>query len=334
MTEPLAALRIGSKAQALLGTADVRWGVLAAVRGAIYIANRDGELVWITDQARALHSRALLLAAMPRNLPDPESRMHTSAGVLWCEEFEIPWRQAALVMPRATSTSDRHVEDFPDRVSDALRLVMDSRRDSTSLDYSAGSLKDGVKSAGKASAADTITDKLKRATRSLACVSSWDDVLPTLRSISYVVGLGQGLTPGGDDMLGGFLYTLRTLNETCSRMMPGIDWEGVMAWLHSVAHRTNAISRCMLLDHAHGVACSPLAELMRAALEGASGAQLAPLASDVAGIGASTGRNLLEGVGAACSVMQASARGSIRRHASQVKPVGGDCWRREVARVR
>ena len=135
-------------------------------------------------------------------------------------------------------------------------------------------------------------------------------------------------------MLGGFLYTLRSLDETCSHMMPGIDWEGVMAWLHSVAHRTNAISRCMLLDHAHGVACSPLAELMRAALEGASGAQLAPLASDVAGIGASTGRNLLEGVGAACSVMQASARGSIRRHASQVKPVGGDCWRREVARVR
>lgn len=334
MTEALRGLRIGANAQALLGTADVRWDVLAAVRSAIYIANRDGELVWITDQARALHSRGVLVSAMPKNLPDSESRLRASAGLLRCEGFEVSWRPADLWVPRAASASDGHVEDFPDRVSDALRLAMDSGRAPTSLDCNVASREDGERSAGKASAADAIADKIKRATRTLSCASAWHDVLPALRSISYVVGLGQGLTPAGDDMLGGFLYTLRTLNETGSRTMPDIDWEGVIAWLHSVGHRTNVISRCMLLDHAYGSACAPLAEFMHAALEGASGSQLAQLASDVAGIGASSGRSLLEGVGAACSVMRSPRRGSMTQHAGRMRFVDGDCWRREVARVR
>ena len=324
MTETLVALRIGSNAQALLGTANVRWDVLAAVGGAIYIASRDGDLVWITDRARALHARGVLVSAMPRNLPDPGSRLHTSAGQLRCEGFKLTWRQADLWMPGAASAADRHVEDLPDRVSDALRRGMESGRGRAGFDYDVASPDDGGRSAGSASSADAIDDKLQRATRSLSCTSAWHDVLPALRSVAYVVGLGQGLTPAGDDMLGGFLYTLRALNETGGRAMPDIDWEGVIAWLHSVADRTNAISRCMLLDHAYGYACAPLAEFMHAALEGASGSQLARLAADVAGIGASSGRSLLEGVGAACGVMRSSGEGSVPQHAGRVRRVDGD----------
>jgi hypothetical protein len=333
MTQILQALSIGVNARTLLGAANVRWDVLAAVSGAIYITNGDGDLVWITDRSRALHPRAVLLSAMPRELPDSGSRLRVSAGLLCCEAFRAAWHQAEAWRPGKAKPPVRLIAGFPDRVLQAIRQVGIAVRGATRLDCGAVSARDAGRSAHKEPAADGIAEKLEPSTEALLLIAAWHDVLPALRASTGVVGLGRGLTPAGDDFLGGYLYALRTVSETHC-MALGIDWEGVIAWLHSVAHRTNVISHCMLLDHAHGVACAPLAGFVRAALEGASAAQLAQMAFDVAGIGESTGRNLLAGVGAACNVMRASCGGSMPHHAGRVRLVGGVSWRRGVARVR
>lgn len=332
MSEPLQALSIGTKAGTLLRPANTRWEVLARVAGAIYIANRNGELVWITDRPSALHPRVILLPAMPCRIPEPGASLGGSPGLLWCEAFSITWHQAETWTPREAANMDWLSTDFPDRVIGAIRQATAPERGLAVLGSDGVRAEDDGRSARRESVAEAMARDLARSTRTLSRVSVGRDLLPALRATSHVVGLGQGLTPEGDDILGGYLYALRTAGRA-RRMTLGIDWEGVIAWLHDLAQYTNVISHCMLLDHARGVACAPLAELMRAALEGTRGAQLAQLAFDVSEIGASSGRGLLAGVAAACNVLRALRGGPLWWSTGFEGNVSGHSRRREAASV-
>ncbi|MEW5825555.1 MAG: DUF2877 domain-containing protein [Candidatus Bipolaricaulota bacterium] len=330
MMNSLPALHIGSRALALLGTADARWDVLATVGHAVYIVNRDGEIVWITDRAEALHARGVLLAALPTRLTNSRLPLRASAGRLHCAGVKLTWRQVDLWEPRAAVTSDSRVEGFPDRVCDAIRSVGSMEGPPAGVRRDEALPEGDGSPGGEASVADALTEKLMRGVRTLSVAPAGSEVLPRLRAVAYVVGLGQGLTPAGDDMLGAFLYTLQMLSGTCYAM-PGIDWADVRAWVHRVARRTSVISRCMLLDHAYGSTCAPLAEFLRAALEGGEDAQLSRLARGVAGVGASSGRSLLAGVGAACSAMLTCRAGPNPVPVGRVDVVLGEDQRREVA---
>jgi len=323
MTQILRAQSIGASARTLLETSGAEWKVLAAVRGAVYIANRDGDLIWITDQRCALHPRAVLLPAMPVRGPDTGSPVRVSPGILNCEAFTATWHPADLWRPREGSTADRPGTAFRDRGIEAIRRAAILGR------RAAGSGGDG-RAPRRASAAAAIARELARGRRGAA---AGRDVLPVLRTTAWMVGLGEGLTPAGDDILGGYLYTMRTVSAAhCTTL--DVDWDGVIAWLRSVARRTNPISGRMLVDHARGVAGALLAEFIGGALEGVQGARLARSALDVAGIGGSSGRSLLAGVGAACRVLRASHGGERPQGTRRTRGAGGCDLRREVARVR
>jgi hypothetical protein len=76
---------------------------------------------------------------------------------------------------------------------------------------------------------------------------------------AVLAGLGPGLTPSGDDVLGGVLFALRALS--------GRDREPLLA---SVADgvRTNTIARAFLRWAARGQALSPAHDLLEAAVRG------------------------------------------------------------------
>ena len=332
MKQRLQALEIGETARELLAAAGARWNVLAAVRGAMYIESNDGDLLWITDRPVALHSRAVMLPAMPGYLPLSGHPLSNSDGLLSCETFSMAWHQAETWTVREASNLGQLGIEFPDRVIGAIRQATNSERDLSVIwrnEVTAGG--DG-RSAARESVSNAMARDLAQSTRTLSHVNVGRDVLPMLRAASHIVGLGQGLTPAGDDILGGYLYALRAVGKAHG-MTFGVDWEGVIVWVHDLAQHTNVISHSLLLDHARGVACAPLAELMRAALEGARGAQLVQLASSVSGIGASSGRGLLAGVTAACEVLRALRGGPLSWSTGLEGNVSGHSRRREVASV-
>jgi len=307
------------KAEALLRRPSHQWEVLAAVSGAVYIAARNGELLWITDRTSALHPRAILLPAMPLHVPEPDSAVESVGNHLRCEHFILGWQQAAQWTPaRLSEARANRAGDLGQAIQAVGRVLPETADRESARDSSASTL---------------FERQLSEAVDRLCRVSTERGVPAGLEAVSGIVGLGEGLTPQGDDFLGGYLFTLRALDAACCLSFD-IDWESATTWLYSVAHRTNAISHTLLVDHAHGDACAPLVAFIQGALEGEGSARLSQLASDVAKIGASSGRSLLEGVQSACHMASAP-----RETAQHLLPVeGGETVgrpaRREVARVR
>lgn len=102
-----------------------------------------------------------------------------------------------------------------------------------------------------------------------------------------LLGLGLGLTPSGDDLVGACLFALRLRTDSGA-------WQGVAARLASAAlERSNAISAALFGDLARGAAYAPLHELA-AAMNGSVDKQLTA-ACALTAIGHSSGWDMLTG---------------------------------------
>jgi uncharacterized protein DUF2877 len=107
------------------------------------------------------------------------------------------------------------------------------------------------------------------------------------------------LTPSGDDLLGGFLYTHRMLNSSEWRSLVS-DTSDVDEWLQRARPLTNKISFSILADYLRGDAASPLHEFVNASLQEQSLEDLVTAARRVSVIGRSSGWDLLAGITCAC----------------------------------
>ncbi len=117
-----------------------------------------------------------------------------------------------------------------------------------------------------------------------------------------LIGLGPGLTPSGDDFLGGLLLTIHQL---LAAYPGGIEWslravEDFLAWARP---RTNVISYTILCDHARGQGAEPLHALLAALLEGKSDDEIARHRERVLAIGSTSGAEMLAGILAGLNIL-------------------------------
>jgi hypothetical protein len=121
------------------------------------------------------------------------------------------------------------------------------------------------------------------------------------------VGFGEGLTPSGDDFLGGLLFGLR--QQACADFdETWIDWDIVRDWVADASTLTSRISHAILSDLAAGHGPEPLHALARETLSGGSREVVAGHAARVIGIGNTSGWDLLAGFSVALVNGSASAR--------------------------
>lgn len=99
------------------------------------------------------------------------------------------------------------------------------------------------------------------------------------------VGVGSGLTPFGDDLVGGALFGLRVVG------LAGPHWEEFLAWARP---RTSRLSGCLLTDLAGGCGPEPLHRLAEALCGGQEGLAEASV-QQLEQLGQSTGKALLLG---------------------------------------
>jgi hypothetical protein len=121
-----------------------------------------------------------------------------------------------------------------------------------------------------------------------------------------LVGLGRGLTPSGDDFIGGLLFALRRVPGIC----PVSFAEGLCTTAGGWADRTNAISFAILGDHAAGHGNAFEHEIVSGLCEALPGTGLSGLRAAVerlVRIGHSSGWDYLAGMVAALSAFRESA---------------------------
>ena len=110
-----------------------------------------------------------------------------------------------------------------------------------------------------------------------------------------LIGLGEGLTPSGDDFIGGLLFCIQTLQDLFDD--DHLDFSDLVPeFLRSSKPRTNLISYTVLKDHASGHTYESLQDSIQALLTGMDQEILRQAIHRLIKIGHSTGWDMLCGM--------------------------------------
>jgi len=123
---------------------------------------------------------------------------------------------------------------------------------------------------------------------------------PSEAAIAGLIGLGEGLTPAGDDLLVGFLTGLRCTAGANRKRRAFLSAVGkTIVWL---SYLTNDISRTYLVHAARGQVSQPLEDLAEAIARGEERCKLLLIAEEAMRLGHSSGMETVTGllVGLAC----------------------------------
>lgn len=123
-----------------------------------------------------------------------------------------------------------------------------------------------------------------------ACLQHQSDEIP--KSMDALIGLGLGLTPSGDDFIGGVLFAHHSLRTA----YPAFTFMDFVIAVEAYRSRTHPISFTLLQDLACGHAVAPLHQILNNLLLGRSFASIYPIISQLIQIGSSTGWDLLSGL--------------------------------------
>ena len=123
-----------------------------------------------------------------------------------------------------------------------------------------------------------------------ACLDHQPSHIPSIAD--KLIGLGTGLTPSGDDFLGGMFFAIHQLQAA----YPDNDFAGYAIPLELYRSRTHVISYTLLNDLADGHAVAPLHHIVNSLLGGYSFEAVEPYVSQLISIGHSTGWDLLAGL--------------------------------------
>jgi hypothetical protein len=113
-----------------------------------------------------------------------------------------------------------------------------------------------------------------------------------LRRASALIGLGAGLTPSGDDFVGGLLFAMKTLQDAYRLQGPLVDSFDLAPF----EAQTHPISFTLLQDLARGHAVSPLHQLLTGILRAEPFDFVQRSFARLTRLGHSTGWDLLAGM--------------------------------------
>jgi hypothetical protein len=258
---------IGATAHAALTRTRGAARVLARLSGSTYLT-ADETLVWLGPDRATLHPRAILAS--------------TAAGEGETLFFVIdglsPWHPAPLALDRASVPT----------IQRGWRTLL---ADVDSLGTPGGF---GVLLAG-----GPLTfplDGARGAADALARACAGDDAEAATTAALALLGVGGGLTPSGDDFVGGALFARRLLSDAGAA--DPAAWERAAATILAVAPtRTHPLSATLLGDLAQGQAHASLHDLMHAMARGVPG-DARDAARRLVRLGHSSGWDLLAGLAA------------------------------------
>jgi hypothetical protein len=282
---------IGNKANVIFSTATLNGVVLASVRGAIYLKTTDQEIIWMAERKTPMHARCIRLEG---ELPSVsvntaftylDRKLIFSPGMTVELDKRHHWR---LLPPRpAAVVTSAKILSLRDQLVSEL-LTMPELPGFGSL----------IRNLHIPLTPEPVQPVLKKALpilRSIKNVCELHDLSGILNTAHELIGLGDGLTPSGDDFLGGLLCTFSVFHPLFTHYK-SINHITIELFLEKIRSLTNEISWTLLLDNAHGSAIEPASHLLHQILRGQSLSDLNKTVQELSIIGHSTGWDLLTGI--------------------------------------
>ena len=284
--------QIGSSACTFLASGQ-RGKVLAAFSKAIYLLTETDELFWITTVDSPMHRCCAQITPSFDRL-----RTAPLPGLLAGSPFHVQGHRLMIAPDFVFEIDHALIWNAPH-----LNSVIDIAELPSRI-YSLFSCLDLFQAKGfgnfipqiLSSFTINFTDPILRHAQPLvldmvrACLDHQPSRIPSIAN--KLIGLGTGLTPSGDDFLGGMFFAIHQLLAA----YPDNGFSDYAIPLEPYRSRTHVISYTLLADLAHGYAVAPLHQFINGLLRGDSFEEIAPSVSQLTSIGHSTGWDLLAGL--------------------------------------
>jgi len=289
-----AARQVGSKAKDLLALPDFSGKVLAVLSDTIYLSAGDGEIFWVCPERFPLHRRGILVSLPPKVFSGEKCfcqfpRLTFSGGPFISLSTAREWNPPGAGA-RKSASPERLWSCFR-RLLGVLNLL-EVQEGMGRMIFLVRALAEGrtLPAFPPASIMGRVQDMALGLAR--ACL---DGDFPDLtRKGKEMIGLGPGLTPSGDDFLGGLFFAARSLHQAYPE---DFRWEedAVLELLGWAKTRTHPISHAIFSDLALGHGPEPLHDLIGGLLDGRDLDPVMEAALRVTAIGHSSGWDLLAG---------------------------------------
>jgi hypothetical protein len=288
---------IGARAKSMVAVPGFSGRVLAVLPDVAYLSGRDGEILWLCREGVPLHGRGILL-------PFPLQCLHSGQGFLMEGDSLKIGRDLAIDLGYAvewTPNSLMQGEIGPlVRVNDLVRQLLSAITPDISDD-------------GPGQVILSLSSVLNGRSEATLSHESWQ--IPVLSPVfglmthclegglskieirgRDLIGLGPGLTPCGDDFLGGLFFGAHWLQEAYPGKLRS-DAQSISNLIQWARSRTHPISHTVLGDLAIGQGPEPLHILLRLLLKGGDlDGRTMDAADCLLKIGHTTGRWILAGV--------------------------------------
>lgn len=286
-------LDIGATAHHLLAPGQ-RGVVLTVVSKAIYLLSESGELFWLTTAEPPRHPRCIRVSApLPGVAANTPFAVNEPGLLTVGPDIHLDCRQAPIWSPPMLSAGEvLPAAALPERVQ-AAAAVLENLPSPAGL----GTLLPEIRSIATGdppSFAPTgaFSTLALPAIQEIARAWLAHDGRALLSGAESLVGLGEGLTPSGDDFVGGLLFCFYWLSRLYKDLSPTVDWGDAT---RRFSERTNPISFALLSDLAKGQGVEPLHQWLRCVLTDSPTDHLRKHSAQLVQMGHSSGWDLLSG---------------------------------------
>jgi len=287
---------VGEKAKRLLTEPAFGGKVLAALPASVYLLGKNGEVVWVTLEGLPMHRRCLQAYFQPCFFRAEQSFFIQDGCLRIGEEVGIQTGPATEWEPPAIR--DGEAESLP--VVNARLMGLLGALPELGKGLGLGQAIPLIPTirAGGRPGTPGIDPLIARASSAILAAGRAmldQDISRAAEIGKNLIGLGPGLTPSGDDFLGGMLFAAYSLKTVYPE---DFYWgeEAVRDLTDWARSRTNPISHAVLHDLALGHGLAPLYEMVGSLLRGRDLECLLGAVARLVGIGHSTGWDILAGV--------------------------------------
>jgi hypothetical protein len=290
------ARRVGSMAKGLLATTGFSGKVLAALSTTIYFASKDGEILWMSRDELPMHRRCILTSFQPDSIYVGQSFFAQGPFLKFGDGTVIDLSQAEEWTPSVVRPEQAEpltvINACTRRLLEAVTKLGNAKGFGQIIPL-ISSLVDGNKQA--ISNTDPLFDKARNSILDLATACFNFDMTEVTRRGRELVGLGPGLTPSGDDFLGGLLFAAHSLKTAYPQ---DFNWEeepvtDLIDWAYT---QTHPISHAILRDHAFGHGPEPFHDVVISLLNGQDLVRTMGGVTRLLGIGDSSGWDIMAGM--------------------------------------
>jgi hypothetical protein len=294
------AKQIGSRAKALFALSGFSGKVLAVLSKTIYLVSSDGEILWLSREGLPMHRRCILTSFHSGFFFIGQNFFIHGPFLRIPEGLTIDLEQATEWKPSDIGPKDAEplnvISSCTHRLLEAITKLGNANGFGQIIPQMIPmilSLVDGNRQT--ISNADPLLAKARNSILDLATACFNFNMTEVIWRGRELVGLGPGLTPSGDDFLGGLLFAAHSLKAAYPQ---DFNWEEelVTDLIEWASTQTHPISHAILRDNAFGHGPEPLHDVVTSLLKGQYLDRTMEGAMRLIGIGDTSGWDILAGM--------------------------------------